>query len=118
MSLSSWRRSKPSPRNGAVTSARGRVPIGTRTSWPTLTGVSCSDVTVGVDIGTTSVKAVAVDADGTIVARSRIPHRLRVPAPDRMEHNANRAWRNGPARALAALGDVEPRGVGLAAMVP
>jgi xylulokinase len=75
-------------------------------------------MTVGVDIGTTSVKAVAVDADGTIVARSRIPHRLRVPAPDRMEHDANRAWRNGPARALAALGDVEPRGVGVAAMVP
>jgi len=75
-------------------------------------------VTVGLDIGTTSVKAVAVDDDGNIVARSRIPHRLVVPAPDRMEHDANQAWRRGPRKALAALGDVDAQAVAVAAMVP
>lgn len=75
-------------------------------------------VTVGLDIGTTSVKAVAVDDDGTIIARSRVPHRLRVPAPDRMEHDANQAWRRGPRRALAALGDLRPAAIAVASMVP
>ena len=36
-------------------------------------------VTVGIDIGTSSVKAVAADADGNVVARSRIPHEFLVP---------------------------------------
>ena len=37
-------------------------------------------VTVGIDIKTTSVKAVAADADGEVLARVRIPHRVKVPA--------------------------------------
>ncbi len=61
------------------------------------------DVTVGIDIGTTSVKALAVDADGGVVARARVPHRLVVPAPDLMEHDAVRAWRRGPRAALAGV---------------
>lgn len=77
-----------------------------------------SQVTVGIDIGTTSVKAVAVDGDGAVVARSRVPHRLLVPGPDRLEHDAGRAWRSGPLKALAALGSLDIGGVGLAAMVP
>jgi len=75
-------------------------------------------VTVGLDIGTTSIKGVAVDDDGAVVARSRIPHRLQVPSADRMEHDANQAWRRGPLRALAALGDVKARAVVVAAMAP
>jgi xylulokinase len=81
-------------------------------------GRAMGSVTIGLDIGTTSVKAVAVDGAGTIVARSRIPHRLLVPAPDQMEHDANLAWRLGPRRALAALGDVDAVAVAVAAMVP
>jgi xylulokinase len=77
-----------------------------------------SDVTVGIDIGTTSVKALAADPDGNVVARARIPHPLLIPTADRFEHDAARAWRNGPRRALAALGDVRPRAVSVAAMVP
>ena len=65
-----------------------------------MTAVSGS-VTVGVDIGTTAVKAVAVDGSGTVLARSRIPHRLISPAPDLLEHDAGRAWRRGPLQALA-----------------
>ena len=77
-----------------------------------------SSITVGVDIGTTSVKAVAVDDDGVIVARSRVPHRIVVPGPDLMEHDADRAWRRGPRRAIAALGPLDVKAVGMAAMVP
>lgn len=77
-----------------------------------------STVTAGIDIGTTSVKAVAVDDDGVIVARSRVPHDIVVPGPDLMEHDADRAWRRGPKRALAALGSFDIKGVGIAAMVP
>jgi xylulokinase len=76
------------------------------------------EVTVGIDIGTSSVKAVAADADGNVVARARIPHAFRVPAPLRFEHDATVAWHDGPGRALADLGEVAPRGVSVAAMVP
>ena len=74
-------------------------------------------ITVGIDIGTTSVKALAADGDGNIVARARVPHPFSVPTGDAMEHDANRAWRRGPRRALAALGDVRARGLCVAAMV-
>jgi xylulokinase len=74
-------------------------------------------VTVGVDIGTTSVKAVAVDADGRVVARTRVPHTLQATA-DRLRHDADQAWRRGPRRALAALGDLQPRALSVTGMVP
>lgn len=77
-----------------------------------------SDLTVGIDIGTTSVKAVAVDADGTVHARARVPHTLLVSAGDRFAHDAVAAWVDGPRRAFAALGDLAPAGVGIAAMAP
>jgi len=77
-----------------------------------------TDITVGIDIGTSSVKGIAADADGNVVARSRIPHEFYVPSPQRFEHDAARAWHEGPQRALEALGDVQPRGVSVAAMVP
>src|SRR5680860_423177 len=78
------------------------------------------ELTVGIDIGTTSVKAIAADADGTVVARSRVPHELRITAPDRFEHDATVAWRDGPRRALTELGDAvrDAAGVSVAAMVP
>src|ERR1700724_205612 len=60
-------------------------------------------LTVGIDIGTTSVKALAVSEDGRVVARSRIPHRIIHTSGDHMEHDAVAAWRRGPRRALAAI---------------
>lgn len=75
------------------------------------------EVTVGIDIGTTSVKAIAADGDGTVVARARVPHPIRVPRPDEFEHDARRAWLRGPRRALAVL-DVDPLAVSVSAMVP
>ena len=80
--------------------------------------MATSDVTVGIDIGTSSVKAIAADDDGNVVARARIPHEFYVPSPQRFEHNARVAWHDGPLRALEALGDITPRGVSVAAMVP
>jgi xylulokinase len=76
------------------------------------------EVTVGIDIGTSSVKAIAADGDGIVVASARIPHRFRVPTPLRFEHDADEAWRRGPQAALDALGDAAPSGVSVAAMVP
>ncbi|OBF42319.1 xylulose kinase [Mycobacterium sp. ACS1612] len=80
--------------------------------------MSGKDVTIGIDIGTTAVKAVAADADGTVVARTRIPHRLLVPAPDRLEHDAEVAWRRGPLAALAQLNRSDAKAVAVTAMVP
>jgi xylulokinase len=83
-----------------------------------VTPVSAKDVTIGIDIGTTAVKAVAADEDGQVVARTRIPHQIRVPAPDRLEHNADQAWRRGPLAAMAELGRPEATAVAVTAMVP
>ncbi len=81
--------------------------------------MSPTRVTVGLDIGTSSVKAVAADDDGNVVASARVPHEVRVPAPQRFEHDADVAWRRGPREALAAVArDLDVRGVSVAAMVP
>jgi xylulokinase len=80
--------------------------------------VSRKDVTIGIDIGTTAVKAVAADEDGRVAARVRIAHQLRVPAPDLLEHDADEAWRRGPLAALEQLGCPDALAVAVAAMVP
>jgi xylulokinase len=77
-----------------------------------------SEVTLGVDIGTSSVKAIAADADGNVVGSARIPHRFYVPTPGRFEHDADEAWRRGPEAALGELAGTRPAGVSVAAMVP
>jgi xylulokinase len=83
-----------------------------------VTPVSAKGVTFGIDIGTTAVKAVAADEDGQVVASTRIPHQLRVPAPDRLEHDADEAWRRGPLTAIAELGRPDATAVAVTAMVP
>ncbi|ORW44307.1 xylulose kinase [Mycobacterium paraense] len=80
--------------------------------------MSRDGVTIGIDIGSTAVKAVAADADGRVTARARVPHQLRVPAPDRLEHDADEAWRRGPLAALAQLDRPDAAAVAVAAMVP
>ena len=83
-----------------------------------MTPVPSPEITIGIDIGTTSVKAVAADADGNVVARARLPHPLLTPDPDAFEHDARRAWSLGPRRALAKLDRADARAVAVAAMVP
>jgi xylulokinase len=77
-----------------------------------------SGITVGIDIGTTSVKALAVDADGTIVAKARIPHDIHAPSVDVFEHDAKQAWVDGPRKALDELGVSDFDGLTVATMVP
>ena len=83
-----------------------------------------SAVTVGVDVGTTSVKALAVDEHGTVVARSRVPHGIDAPEPDILRHDAKRAWRAGPRKAFDQVtaelgaGGRTLAGVAVASMVP
>ena len=77
--------------------------------------------TIGVDVGTTSVKAVAVDAQGTVVARTRVAHRVGTPTADALEHDPARAWRRGPRRAFAAVSEVldgPAAGVAVTSMIP
>lgn len=84
-------------------------------------GGSVASVTIGVDVGTTSVKALAVDAHGAVRARARVAHPVRAPEPDTLEHDARQAWRRGPRRALAVVqghGDLAVKGVAVSAMVP
>lgn len=77
------------------------------------------DVTVGIDIGTTSVKAVAADEDGTVLRRARVPHDLVVVAPNQLEHRPDQAWRDGVRRALSEVAEgLEIAAVDVAAMVP
>ena len=81
-------------------------------------------VTVGIDIGTTSVKGLAVSGDGQVVGRARVPHRVIVEAADRLEHDARKAWRTGPVKAFRAVSDeaaaagFEVAGVCVSSMVP
>jgi len=76
-------------------------------------------ITVGVDIGTTSVKAVAADGEGTVLARARVPHPVRTPVAGAFEHDIDEAWR---ANVLDALGQVavglDVAAVNVSAMVP
>ena len=76
-------------------------------------------VTVGIDIGTTSVKAVAADANGEIVARTRIGHRLIAPTSDRFEHDPQAAWIDGVLAGWTTVSEGhEVAGVCVSAMVP
>lgn len=81
-----------------------------------------TEVTVGIDIGTTSVKAVAADGDGTVVARARVAHGLQAGHAGELAHDAAEAWHRGVrtalAEVLAGADDVDVRGVNVAAMVP
>lgn len=78
-----------------------------------------SAVTVGIDIGTTSVKAVAAAADGTVLARARVPHEVRTPDAGAFEHDVDQAWRAGVLGALGQVtGGLDVAAVNVSAMVP
>ena len=84
-------------------------------------GGRMDEVTVGIDIGTTSVKAVAADDDGDVVARARIPHRLVAPDPGRFEHDPKEAWIDGVLAAWTEMCAASGRPVAavtVSAMVP
>ena len=66
---------------------------------------------VGLDVGTTGVKAIAISPDGELLARAEEPYELSTPRPGWAEQDPEDWWRAAE-RALVALG-VEPAAVGL-----
>jgi xylulokinase len=66
---------------------------------------------VGLDVGTTGVKAIAVSPDGEVLARAEEEYPLSTPRPGWSEQDPEDWWRASQ-RALAALG-VDPAGIGL-----
>lgn len=57
---------------------------------------------VGIDVGTTSLKAVMVDEQGNVVARNRLACALQA-GPRTFEHDAAQAWWHLPRQALSGL---------------
>jgi xylulokinase len=51
-----------------------------------------SELVLGIDIGSSSSKGVVADLDGRIVARAERPHRLSLPRPGWVEHDAEEVW--------------------------
>ena len=77
------------------------------------------EVTVGIDIGTTSVKAVAADAGGAVLAQAHVPHRLIAPDADRFEHDPQEAWIGGVVHAFETVSTgLDVVGAAVSAMVP
>lgn len=76
-------------------------------------------VTVGIDIGTTSVKAVAADDDGRVLTRVRVPHAVESPEPGYLQHDPTKAWRRDVRRAWREVRDGhDVAAVQVSAMVP
>jgi xylulokinase len=59
-------------------------------------------VIVGIDVGTTAVKAVAIDADGTVLAREEESYELSTPQPGWAEQDPD-DWVRAAERALSRL---------------
>jgi xylulokinase len=66
---------------------------------------------VGLDVGTTGVKAIAISPDGAVLARTEEEYPLSTPRPGWAEQDPE-AWWRATERALGGLG-VEPAGIGL-----
>jgi xylulokinase len=67
---------------------------------------------VGLDVGTTAVKALAVSDDGEVISRCEVEYPLSTPRPGWSEQDPEDWWR-ATERALAALDVPEPAGIGL-----
>ena len=67
---------------------------------------------VGLDVGTTGVKAVAISPEGEVLARAEESYPLSTPRPGWAEQDPEDWWRASEA-VLAALGVGEVRGIGL-----
>jgi xylulokinase len=66
---------------------------------------------VGIDVGTTGVKTLAVSSTGKVLARAEEPYPLSTPHPGWAEQNPD-DWVHATRKALARLG-VQPEGIGL-----
>jgi xylulokinase len=78
-------------------------------------------VLLGVDVGTSSTKALLVDPAGYIHERRERPHRMSMPQPGWAEHDAEAVWWADSLaliRELAALPKYDVRGVGCSGIGP
>ena len=77
---------------------------------------------VGLDVGTTALKAIVVDEDATVVERTRLPSALCTGPGGQLEHDAGVTWWQSPriavARLLSQPGAGRVRAVAVSAMMP
>ena len=66
----------------------------------------------GIDVGTSALKALAVDPGGEVIARAEVPYPLSSPHPGWSEQDPD-AWVGAARDALASLGAGELAGIGL-----
>jgi xylulokinase len=69
-------------------------------------------VAVGIDVGTSAVKAIAVAEDGAVLARREVEYPLSTPRPGWSEQDPQDWWR-ATEQALDGLADGEIAGIGL-----
>jgi xylulokinase len=78
-------------------------------------------IVVGIDLGTSSMKAVAIDRDGSVVARARAGYPTARPEPGRAEQRPS-DWLRALGRVTAALAETVPPArwgaIGLSGMIP
>jgi xylulokinase len=68
---------------------------------------------IGLDVGTTAVKAIALDQRGTVLARAERPYPLAMPRPGWAEQDPEDWWRASQEALAAVAGDDEILGIGL-----
>lgn len=72
-------------------------------------------IVLGIDVGTGSSKAVAVDQAGRILATARRDHQTSSPAPGRLEHDAEIVWFEEPVALIREVLEELEQGHGLLA---
>jgi xylulokinase len=78
-----------------------------------VTGPGSPGVVVGLDIGTSAVKAVALALDGRVVARHEVAYPFAVPRPGWAEQDPEAWWRAAEEALTAVTASAEPLGLGL-----
>lgn len=79
------------------------------------------DLLLGIDIGTSSAKAVLVAPEGAVVATATREHRVSMPHLGWVEHDAEQVWWTGVEELLRDLGDEALRavvGIGVSGIGP
>ena len=78
------------------------------------------DVIVGLDVGSSSIKAVAYSVGGEVVTEVEIPHSFSLPAPGYAELDAGQCWENikNVLTDLVATGEVNVRSIGFSTACP